>query len=153
MYALAAESWDKFAPDATDLFSLHGAEVGELDTRRPLKVNWGAAEAAAKAGILRIWTARDDGQLVGYLVWYLIHPLDSATTLAAEMGPWFVDPGWRRQGLGTQMMLRSISDLRLEGIQQIYPHFRTRGGEHVGKMLEALGAVEIERVMSLWIGD
>lgn len=153
MYALALEEFDSWAPEATDLLFLHRAEVGELDPRRPFVINWAEGRKAAEAGVLKVWTARGPGGLAGYLVWYLIRPLDAATVRAAEMGPWFVEPGARGEGLGMKLMMKSISDLRGLGCQQVYPHFRSRSGPRLDEKLWALGAQEIERVYSLWIGD
>ena len=110
-----------------------------------------------KAGILGIMSARLDGVLVGYLTWNVHTDPESKGLPVAYQGGLFVkdDRSLIHYGIGLRLYKRSIEELKKLGVKQIFPHYRNRGrGAALDKFFtKKLGAVEVQRGYSLWIGD
>lgn len=71
------------------------------------------------AGFLRIFTARDDGELIGYLLVYVRESLHFQTKEAVQ-DALFITP--KKRGFGVNFLKWCEAQLRLEGIEFLYQH-------------------------------
>lgn len=151
--SIQQESWAKLWQDAAPLAALHYDEVdGGVEPRRQLRVDTEQMTLADLSGHLKIWTARQNGELLGYILWTVGYDPESKGLLMAEMGPWFVLEGWA--GTGAKLFDQSLVGLKALGVRCCYPHHRLQGrGTRLGHFFAARGATEIKHTYSLWIGD
>lgn len=149
------EPWEAIWPAVNDIATKHFNEVdGGIEPRRPFKVKASAMQAMSDAGILKIVTARSAGQLVGYFTWTITEDIESEGLMIALQGAWFVDPAARFRRVGIRLFMKSVTELRLLGVKNIFPHHRLQGsGAALGKFFKRQGAIEIQHTYSLWIGD
>jgi hypothetical protein len=152
--AFAIERWPSVWPECDALGADHFREVdGGVELKRGYGLRADLMEAMDKAGTLVIATARSGGRLVGYCTWSLAPDVESAGLTAGEQGAWYVDPGI--PNVGGRLYLFALRHLKSLGVDIVYPHRRTqgRGGENLDKFFRRLGAKEIQRDFSLWIGN
>ena len=147
------ESWAQLWRDAAPLAEAHYLEVdGGVEPRRKMKVDTEQMALADLSGHLKIWTARNSGGLLGYILWTVGYDPESKGLLVAQMGPWFVLEG--HAGIGARLFDVSLAGLKALGVQCCYPHHRLQGrGSRLGHFFSARGAVEIQHTYSLWIGE
>lgn len=152
---LNLESWQECKLEALALARLHADEIGEeeVEPRRRHEIDSGLMEMLSNSLVLRIYTARVDSKLVGYLTWNISLDVESRGLVIAQQGGWFHDSECKSFGLAWKLFQFSIDDLRAYGVQQIFPHHRLLGrGRHLGKFFERLGAKPLQHTYSLWIG-
>lgn len=131
------ETVDNVIGDIQPLLRKHWREIAhypdiELDPDYPRYL---AMEAA---GVLRIYTARSSGRLVGYGIFSICPALHYKQSVQAVCDILFIDPEHRR-GLGIAGALLSHCDSQLaaEGVQVVFQ--RTKARHSFGNLLEALG--------------
>lgn len=140
-------------PEMEALGRLHFEEVdGGVEPRRPYRPNAPLMQAMEQVGCLKITTARAKGKLIGYCMWNVSPDAESEGLMIARHGPWYMLP--EHKGVGTKLFKRSVAELRAMGIHIIYPHHRMQGrGQRLGMFYRRIGAIEVQREYSLWIGD
>jgi len=114
-------------------------EVGVLKDKLVLKVDPVVITALAKAGRLSIFTLRNHGNLVGYVVFTLSkHPKYSDTSWAF-MFVWFLDPSVRgHYGIALRFMSFALKELKRAGVQFVNGAHRL-GHAAAGRVMEAAG--------------
>lgn len=123
---------------------------------RPFDLDCLTIRQIQAAGLMQLNAAWVDGEMAAYCTWTLGPDPESRKVLIANQGPWFVrdDPNYRGLKLGTTLFRRSLDDLRARGVKCVYPHHPMFGrGTALGAYFKRLGAIEMQRVYSLWIGD
>lgn len=147
------ETWAQLWPDAKPLAELHYDEVdGGVEPRRIMSVDTEQLAMACQLGSLKIWSARRNGQLLGYILWTVCFDPECKGLLIAVMGPWFVLPGGPH-GLGARIFDESLQGLRALGVLCCFPHHRNQGrGAHLSRFFAARGAKPIKTEYSLWLG-
>ena len=63
----------------------------------------------------RTHVAEEDGSVVGFATWAGADGADGTV----ELEDLFVDPGWRRRGIGTALVSRIVDVLRARGVQAL----------------------------------
>lgn len=154
MTLLQEEKWSNFYPDCLPLFEEHNGEIGESKDNMPLDPDIEACSALDGAGKLQILTARKADILVGYCTFFISNSLQSKNIVCATQGIYFVRKNERKGDLGLRLYMESIRRLKSKGVKNIYPHHWMRGDSILLKpFFERLGAIEVEHVYSLWIGN
>lgn len=106
--------------------------------------------ALEKAGILRIFTAREGGKLIGYSVFNVInHPHFRGATQAHEE-LLFLDPDQRKGMVGAGMISFCDSQLKDEGVKVIY-HSVSKERDF-SPILERMGYELSDRIYSRRVG-
>lgn len=101
-------------------------------------------EALSDAGMLRVYTARVDAQLVGYAA-YVVRPhIHYRDSLQAQQDVLFVLPEHRRGLLGVKLIRYADEQLTALGVQKVYQHVKV--AHDFGPVLERLGYTLIERI-------
>ena len=152
---IGPESWQAIWPEIDELFAEHFGEVeGDLAANRPYRLDEPTMRAAYAAGMLRIFTARVNGELAGYCMWQVTKDIESAGMLIAQHGPWFVRKKFSRLMLGPKLFDASLADLRSLGVKNAFPHHRLEGrGKKLGAFFRRRGAIETQHTYSLWLGE
>ncbi len=115
----------------------HWAEVAHYKDI-PLDPDWEAYDRMQRAGILRIFTARDcDGQLIGYTVYFVMPNPHYKTTLHANQDLIFIEPSHRKGGLGMAIIRFADENLAAEGVVVVTQH--VKAAHNFGPMLERMG--------------
>lgn len=154
MTLMQEERWSTFHPACLPLFKEHNEEIGEPEDRMPLDPDVDAIEALDKAGMLQILTARHSDDLLGYCTFVISKSLQSKNVLCATQSIYFVKKCERKGSLGLRLYMESIRHLKTKGVKNIYPHHWLRGDSIALKpFFERMGAIEVEHVYSLWIGE
>lgn len=120
------------------LLELHWDEIA-VDKDIPLNVDW-ASYTAGKA--VRVYTARDDGALVGYACFVLNHNKHYMDSLQAMQDVLFVHREHRRGLMGYRFIRFCDDQLRAEGVQKVMHHVKK--AHNFGPVLERQGYEEIE---------
>lgn len=155
---IQVERWAKFYPDCLVLFAEHKAEIGESSEHMPLDPDFAKCAVLDKCDMAQVMTARDDdNKLVGYCVFIIDNSIESKNVLVGEQKFWFVTKSARKGALGIRLFMNSLELMKKKGVKNVYPHMWVRAGEKevltLDKFFIGLGAYELERIYSLWIGD
>lgn len=143
MLTYQRETLSQARPDGEPLLLRHWQEIAHyLDI--PYAPRWDGYENLERAGILRIFTARLDGQLVGYCVFTVAHSMHYATSLEASEDVLFVAPEQRKGRVGIKLIEFSDTVLKLEGVQLVRRHVKF--AHDFGPLLERLRYEPIDRI-------
>lgn len=89
----------------------------------PLSVNWPLYEAIESAGLLRMYTARIHGELVGYVAYKVgPNPHYDTSPPQAVQDVLYLAVEYRRKGVGGQLIAYGDTMLAAEGVQVTYQH-------------------------------
>jgi hypothetical protein len=118
----------------------------------PLDPDWNRYFDYERADILKIWTARADGSLIGYIELLLAPPLHSQANLCAYGQGFWLAPEWR-DGLTGLRFIRSI-EAPLRGLKARMIRMATNdlfapdaaGESRVGVLFRRSGYQRVETV-------
>lgn len=119
----STETLTQFLPDAAPLLQKHWDEIAQWRDI-PLAPDEEQYRVHDEAGKLRIYTARVDGRLVGYCVFFLGFNIHYKSSLQATQDVLFVDPECRQSRIGLQLIHHAENELRAEGVQAVYQHVK-----------------------------
>ena len=137
MIEIQVEKWATFFPDAKAIFPLHWKELALYQDAIPLDIDEGKYEQLDKLDVLLILTAREDGRMVGYYLWFLMahgHYKSSGAMGLTDM--YFVLPEYRR-GVGVRLFKQSETELRSRGIKKAITSCKVH--ENHSALFEAMG--------------
>jgi GNAT superfamily N-acetyltransferase len=143
----ARESFVDVIDEALPILEAQAAELN-ANPDLPLAVDREAYQNVDDAGVLRIFTARIDGALVGYACFHVaINPHYSTSPPQSVQDVFYVEQSARGAGIGDGLIKYCNSMLAFEGVNIDYQHVKLA---HPGlrKLLEANGYTVVEWVMS-----
>ena len=118
----------------------------------PLAVDRPAYEAADDAGVLRIFTARIDGALVGYGCFFVMtNPHYCTSPPQSKQDVFYVENSARGAGIGDKLLKYCLSMLEFEGVNLDYQHVKI-AHPALRKLLEANGYTMVEWVLMKRLG-
>jgi GNAT superfamily N-acetyltransferase len=149
-------SWEKLSvlldePNLGDLIRQHWDELGVHKDEMPLDPDWQAFVRMEDAGRFRVWTARDEATLVGYIGTFIQPHLHYRSTLTATEDLFMLAPPYRNRGNGSRFFTSWISALSELGVRRIICHDKLhfeaeRGG--LEGFFKRLGFEETDRIWS-----
>lgn len=144
MLTFQRETLDQAKADGEPLLRRHWVEIAHyLDiTYDP---RWSVYEAYEQAGGLRIYTARLDGQLVGYCVFTVNFNIHYAGSLEANEDVLFLAPEHRKGRLGLKLIQFTDAQLKAEGVQLVKRHIKF-AHDHF-PLLERMGYEKIDMIV------
>lgn len=130
------EKFDQCIAEAMPLLVEHYDEIAhypdiELD---PAMEEYRALEAI---GNLRIFTARQDGNLIGYAVFFVRRNLHYRKSVQASQDILFVRKVNRAATIGWRLIEFCDEQLKSEGVQAVYQHVKR--AHNFGPLLEKMG--------------
>lgn len=139
---LSDSLWSELLP----LLDAHWREVAHWRDL-PLNPNREAYAKIEAAGMLRAYTARADGRLIGYIACVIAPSLHYAPHLFANQDVLYVDPAYRGFHFGAALIRFCHARLRDEGVTLLVQHGKHRSDLNIGPLLHRLG---YEHVDDLW---
>ena len=135
-----ADLWDEIMP----LLEKHRLEIARYKDI-PLGVDQEHYQKIHEMGLLRLFTVRIDGELIGYCC-LIAHPNPHYTSsFQAHEDVLYIAPAYRKTGIGWRFMRHVDAELKAEGCQAVYRHVKT-DHDH-GPLLERMG---YEAVDTIW---
>lgn len=141
MKTFARESVAQVLDEIKPLLEKHWEEIAHFKDI-PLDPDYSAYENGEKAGRIRVFTARHDGVLVGYAVFYLGN-LHYKSTATAAQDILFVLPEHRGM-TGYRLIEYCDNQLRSEGIKVVYQHVKV--AHDFGPLLKRMGYVAVDNL-------
>jgi GNAT superfamily N-acetyltransferase len=118
------------------LLEAHWREIAH-DLTIPLSPDWERYYALQAAGSIRVYTARREGEIIGYAVFIVNRNLHYSTSLQAVQDILFIREDLRRGTLGTRLIKFSEEQLKAEGVQVVVHHIKSK--HNWSPLIERLG--------------
>jgi GNAT superfamily N-acetyltransferase len=115
------ENWREYYPEASQIFPIHYEELSIDKVKISMSPDCERYQQMSDVGALHIVTARDDGKLVGYFVWFVfghMHYKDAGAMAYIDM--YYLLPEYRVGGIGAKLIILSESTLKQRGVSKIY---------------------------------
>lgn len=129
-----------------DLLRAHWQEVAHFPDIA-LEPDWEAYAIVEAAGMLRIFTVRIAGDLVGYAAYIVKHAPHYKSSLQATQDILFLAPQHRGARIGAHLILFADQYFSSQGVQAVYQHTKVKQELDMGPLLTRLG---YELVDALW---
>lgn len=134
--------------EALPLLGAHWREIATFPDV-PLAPDMVAYAAASFGGMLRVYTARDEGHLVGYGLFFVRFALHYRESLQAVQDVFYLAPE-ARGGTGYRFLTWCDEQLIREGVSIIHHHVKV--AHDWTPLLERLGYVRSDLIMSRKVG-
>jgi len=149
--ASGVSSMVEFLAEVEPLLVQQWRELAADQERVPMVPDYAVYLGLWQAGACHVVTARDDGKLAGYIVFFVrCHP-HYATTLMAFADSFYVLPEYRKSLLALRMVKHAIADLKRCGVQVV--HCYAKPFNNLGKVLEYAGMTPTETTYRLNVED
>jgi GNAT superfamily N-acetyltransferase len=135
-----AEAYD----EAQQLLEMHWQEIALNKDAIKLNPDLAQYEEAEKAGCLRIFTARDDGRLVGYFALLVQRSLHYQDHAFANNDVIFLHPDYRKGHAASKLIKFAVECLAHDGVSMVFINTKTHRPFDV--LLKRLGFNHIENV-------
>ncbi len=129
---------------ATAMFSNHWDEVATSKNLFILDPDYERYRKFIEANSMVIVTARDDDNLIGYISLILYRHLHYRQVLVSLEDIHYMDPEYRKRGLGSGMIKKAEDVLRGRGVK--FATMRTKVHADHGDLLKELGYSPMETV-------
>jgi GNAT superfamily N-acetyltransferase len=111
--------------ESMPLIEAHWREIAH-DLTIPLSPDWERYYALQDAGSIRVYTARRNGEIIGY-AWFIVNRnLHYSTSVQAIQDVIFIRKDLRRGTLGTRLIKFSEEQLKQEGVQVVVHHIKAK---------------------------
>jgi GNAT superfamily N-acetyltransferase len=143
MTVLQRETMDQVLGEIEPLLQMHFAEIAHYQDI-PLDPDMGIYRAIEKDGGLRIFTARSEGVLVGYAIFFVRHALHYRGSRQGVQDILFVAPDKRGSTIGPRLISYCDNALRDEGVQVVYHH--VKAAHDFSSLLKRLGYQLVDHI-------
>jgi GNAT superfamily N-acetyltransferase len=143
MISYQRESAATVVQEIVPLLYLHWQEIAHYKDI-PLDPDTDAYLALDGAGALRVYTARADGQLIGYCIYFVRPNIHYRTSLQAVQDVLFLLPEHRKGRVGFGLIHFADEQLRAEGVQAAYQHVKK--SHDFGPLLERMGYEHVDTI-------
>lgn len=134
---------ESLAHEVAPLLEAHWREIAH-DLTIPLNPEWKRYFALQEAGAFRVYTARKDGELVGYAAFIVSPNLHYSTSLQAMQDVLFIREDLRRGTLGTRLIKFSEQQLQADGVQVVLHHIKAK--HNWSPLIERLGYTLVDLI-------
>lgn len=135
--AFATESFEAIFTEGSQLLANHWVEIAHYKDI-PLDIDVERYRAMEAAGMLRVFTARLEGRLIGYAVFVVNRNSHYRSSVQAVQDVLYVDPHERRGLTGLKLVKFADEVLRVEEVQVVYHHVKAKH-PILGRLLGRLG--------------
>ena len=133
-----------------DLFPAHYEELcvtKEFD----YEPDYDAYKRLAQAGMLHCITCRADGELIGYIIFFISPHLHYKSCITATEDIYFVKKEYRKGRIGIRLFQYAEQVLKERGVQRIVMHTKVHLDN--SKLFEYLGYKQTDKVFSKMLGN
>lgn len=128
------ETIDQVVNEIKPLIEEHYLEIAKYQDI-PLDPDWDLYKKLEEAGMLKIFTCRLDGELIGYAVYFVKGHIHYKSCLMAQQDILFIRKKYR--GKGMIFIMWCDEQLKNMGIQLVMQHVKAE--HNFGPMLERIG--------------
>jgi GNAT superfamily N-acetyltransferase len=134
-----------FIPEFEKLFPEHYDELC-VTKDYPANPNYDAYRQMGEAGLLRTITCRADGELVGYVIFYIQPHLHYKDCLTAFEDLYFVKKEYRKGRVGIRLFQYAEQVLKERGINRVVIHTKVHLDN--SKLFEYLGYKHTDKIFT-----
>ncbi len=121
MITFACETSTQVEKDIVPLMRAHDAAVANADFADwPLDVDMEVYRNLERLGRLRVFTAREGGELVGYCTFFLVRSHQRKSLVTGFEDAFYLRPEYRKAGTARRLMLYAEEALRAEAAVVMY---------------------------------
>lgn len=146
MITYQQESLTTYKADAMPLLEKHWQEIALNKDKIKMNPDWESYASLEDAGILKIFTAREDQRLVGYFVVLVKTHLHYKDNLFAYNDVLFLDAEYRKGFTGSKLMKFAEACLKEDGVEVMVVN--TKRHKPFDVLLKWLGYSHIENLYS-----
>ena len=128
------------------LIQLHWEQIALNQDEIKLNPDWDQYEAAEAQGVLKVFTARDDGVLVGYFVVLAQRSMHYKDHIFAYNDVLFLHPDYRKGLAGMKLLKVAEKFLKQDGVSLLIVN--TKVHKPFDALLERMGYTHIENNFS-----
>lgn len=132
------------AVEVMPLLELHYHEIASFKDI-PLAPDFTAYKQREADGLLRVYTAREDGKLIGYACFFFARNLHYSTSVQAVQDVLYIDPGQRGRGFGPEFLAFCDAALAADGAEVVFHHVK-EAHPALGILLSRMGYGATERI-------
>jgi len=147
MITFQKEAPSPFADDAIQLFKDHYNEIAERTDVIDLDPNIEQYNFMFNKNMLEIHTARDDGKLAGYSIWFVVNHIHYKKSLTATSDVLYISPDYRKGMFGYKFIKWTTDEIKKRKPQRIL--FHVKPFLDYGHLLERLGGHFFEKSYSI----
>lgn len=152
MITIQHESFETCLEELKPLLYGHWRELAANQDKVPLSPNFDIYINLEHQEKLIFTTLREDGELKGYFIGFILSSPHYSTCLDCKMDIFYVHPSVRGQGLPGLKLFREVEkELKHRGVQRWYVGSKVKADATA--LFERLGFEPIEVYHSKWIGD
>ena len=140
MIKYACESVQNVEQEIRPLLAAHWREIAHYQDI-PLVPDW---DFYLRAQTVRVYTARDDGRLIGYGVFFVSHNRHYMTSVQGVQDILFILPEYRGRTVGPRLIRFCEEQVKAERAQCVYHHVKC--ANDFGPLLRAMGYEEVETI-------
>lgn len=145
------EFLDSVIDQIKPLLNSHWEEIALNKDKIKLNPDWEAYESLEAQGKLKIFTARDDEQLVGYFVVIVGTNIHYKDHLFASNDVIYLSPEYRKGFMSIKLIKFAEKCLKADGVSVLT--INTKVHKPFDKLMDFLKFRKIERVYSKYVGD
>ena len=145
------EFLDSVVDDAKGLLESHWEEIALNKDKIKINPDWDTYYALQDQGKLHIFTARDEGALVGYFVVFVSQHIHYKDHLFANNDLIYLSPSYRKGFTGIKLIKFAESCLKADGLSILTVNTKTHKPFH--NIMRYLGFSSSETLYSKYIGD
>lgn len=121
------------------------AEEGVVEDKEyPLNVDWASYKRMEEVSLLYVFTARDEGKLVGY-IWFVVHPaLHMTSCLTAYEDIHYLIPSYRKGWNFVKMFKYAEERMKEVGVNRLVSAVKIKSGRD--KIFSYLGYTPTEKL-------
>lgn len=139
----ARESVLSIEDEIKPLIEKHWGEVAHFRDI-PLDPDWTKYRALDSMGFLAVFTAREEGKLIGYSIFLVGHHPHFKTSIQANQDILFISP--EKRGFGSHFISWCDQNLKNDGVKVVNIHVNK--DHDFGPMLERLGYENVDKIYS-----
>ena len=138
----AHEAYANVKDEIKPLLEQHWKEIALHQDEIKLEPNWNAYAQMASVGSLRVYTARKNGELVGYFVVFVMPSLHYRRFMFANNDILFLKKSERKGTAGIKLIKFAVESLQAENVKLINVNVKKK--QDFGPLLERLGFEHVE---------
>ena len=133
------------------LFEMHYKEIAWKQDKIALKPDLEKYKILEDKGILIMYSAREDGVLIGYAVWMIMPHMHYSDTKIGSNDVLYVHPNKRGGRTGLNLIKYSEVELKKLGVHSILLHIKK--SFDWGNVAERIGYEAVDTIYQKWIGE
>lgn len=147
VYSFQQESLAGVKDEVQALLQAHYDEIAHFQDI-PLAPDWDRYAAAEANDILKIFTIRRDGELVGYEAMFVAPNMHYSDSVQAVQDVLFLKKEYRGHRVGLNFMNWCDNQLREWGVEAVMQHTKKRPDLYLGPILKHIG---YEPMDEIWV--